>query len=207
MLNPISGPQGSYFAHSIILGLRFRFWLFVPQPEGWGYFFGSSGSRAQARRSDFSGDGHTGIKIDRMKASEDDRFEFRFTFINTGREKGFVTHYRPKHLPVSSEVDGVLHFLGLKQFSDCPEFDFEQCYFRTRAFEEPEGRIWNSSVEHAHAAFDAHATQFSTACAFVYLLVHQSHFPMTFTLLLSTVCLVLMVAYHVAMYLLDPDSA
>lgn len=134
----------------------------LPQPEGWAYFFGSSGSQAR-RRSDISGDGHTGIKIQSMQSSEDDRFEFRFTFIDTGHGKGFVTHYRPKHLPVSSEVDGVLHFLGLQQFVGCPEFDFEECYFRSQEFEEPEGRLWNPSVEHAHRAFDAHATQFSTA--------------------------------------------
>jgi hypothetical protein len=133
----------------------------LPQPEGWGYFFGGSGTPVRAR-SNFSGDGHTGIKIDSMKASEDPRFEFRFTFIDTGHGKGFVTHYRPKHLPVSSEVNGVLHFLGLKQFADCPEFDFEECYFGTRAFEQ-EGRAWNPSVDYAHRAFDAHATQFSTA--------------------------------------------
>jgi hypothetical protein len=133
----------------------------LPQPEGWGYFFGGSGNPSRSR-PDFSGDGHTGVKVDSMKISEDPRFEFRFTFLDTGQGKGFVTHYRPKHLPVSSEVDGVLHFLGLKQFANCPEYDFEECYFGTRAFEQ-EGRVWNPSVEYAHRAFDAHATQFSTA--------------------------------------------
>lgn len=135
----------------------------LPQSEGWGYFFGrSSGSPARSR-SYFSGDGHTGVKVESMKVSEDPRFEFRFTFLDTGHGKGFVTHYRPKHLPVSSEVDGVLNFLGLEQFAECPEFDFEACYFHTRAFEESERRIWNPSVEYAHRAFDAHATRFSAA--------------------------------------------
>lgn len=44
-------------------------------------------------------------------------------------------------------------------------------------------------------------------CGFVYLVVQQSHFPMTFTLVLSTGCLLGMVAYHTVMHLLNPDSA
>jgi hypothetical protein len=47
-----------------------------------------------------------------MKATEDDRFQFRFTFIDTGGDKAFVTHCRPKHLPASSEVTGVFKYLG-----------------------------------------------------------------------------------------------
>ena len=43
-------------------------------------------------------------------------------------------------------------------------------------------------------------------CAFVGLFVQHSHFPMTFTLLLSTGCVVGMVVYHVVMDLLHPDS-
>jgi hypothetical protein len=135
----------------------------LPQPEGWRYYFGGS-KRPGRRQTGIGGDGHTGVKVDSMKSSEDERFKFRFTFINTGREKGFVTHYRPKHLLVSSEVEGVLQFLGLERFSDCPEFDFEECYFRTQPFDEKaEDRVWNPSVEYAHRAFDAHATKFSAA--------------------------------------------
>ena len=44
-------------------------------------------------------------------------------------------------------------------------------------------------------------------CGFVYLVVQHSHFPMTFTLVLSTGCLLGMVAYHTVMHLLNPDSA
>lgn len=135
----------------------------LPQPEGWGYYFGGS-KRPGRRQTGLGGDGHIGVKVESMKSSEDERFEFRFTFINTGHEKGFVTHYRPKHLPVSSEVEGVLKFLGLERFSDCPEFDFEECYFRSQPFDEKaEDRPWNPSVEYAHKAFDAHAAKFSAA--------------------------------------------
>src|SRR6266851_2431763 len=79
----------------------------LPQPEGWGSYSGKLSGRASRRLDGISGDGHTAMEIKRMKSAEDDRFQFRFTFIDTGGEKAFVTHYRPKHLPVSSEVKGV----------------------------------------------------------------------------------------------------
>jgi hypothetical protein len=66
-----------------------------------------------------------------MNASEDDKFRYKFTFIDTGREKGFVTHYRPRHPPLSAEVRSVFTYLGLKEFHQCPEFDFEACHYRT----------------------------------------------------------------------------
>src|SRR5262249_7166071 len=78
-----------------------------------------------------------------------------------GGEKAFVTHYRPKHLPVSSEISGVFGYLGLSEFNDCPEFDFEPCYFRTLRFVPRGDDMWGGNVDHAHRAFDAHASQFS----------------------------------------------
>jgi hypothetical protein len=41
------------------------------------------------------------------KATEEEQFLFRFTFIDTGGEEAFVTHYRPKHSPISSELHSV----------------------------------------------------------------------------------------------------
>jgi hypothetical protein len=67
---------------------------------------------------------------------EDDRFLFRFTFIDTGHEKAFVTHYRPKHLPLSSELTGVFKYLGLHDLKSCPEFDFEPCFYRSLQFQQ-----------------------------------------------------------------------
>ena len=64
-----------------------------------------------------------------MKESEDDNFFFRFNFVETDHGKAFVTHYRPKHLPVSSELLTVLRYLRLDTFSECPEFDFEPCFY------------------------------------------------------------------------------
>ena len=70
------------------------------------------------------------MKKGTLKATEDNQFFFSFTFIDTGSEEAFVTHYRPKHLPISSELRSVFSYLGLKAFDDCPEFDFEGCHFR-----------------------------------------------------------------------------
>jgi hypothetical protein len=131
------------------------------QPEGWGFFNGRPSGRSSYGSEQVSGDGHTSMGVRPMKATEDDRFQFRFTFIDTGRDKAFVTHYRPKHLPASSEVMGTLKYLGLQEFQSCPEFDFEPCFFATRRFVQDENRHFNGNVEHAHRCFDALATRFS----------------------------------------------
>jgi hypothetical protein len=62
---------------------------------------------------------------------------------------------------MSSEVAGVFQYLGLKQFNECPEFDFEPCYFRTLRFEQRGSDFFDSNTEYAHRCFDAHASQFS----------------------------------------------
>ena len=137
--------------------------LALPQPEGWGFFYGkpSGGSRNVQRA--LHGDGHTAIDINRMKATEDANFFFRFTFITTNSEKGFVTHYKPKHPPLSSEMSNVLRHLGLSEAPQCAEFDFEPCFFRTLSFEQRGNSLFDNNTEFAHACFDAHSTQFSPA--------------------------------------------
>jgi hypothetical protein len=100
-----------------------------------------------------------------MKATDDANFLFRFTFINTSHGKGFVTHYRPKHPPLSSEMTAVFHYLGLQEFRECPEFDFGSCYYRTLLFEQrgDDYGLFGNNTEYAHRCFDAHATRFSPA--------------------------------------------
>jgi hypothetical protein len=133
----------------------------LPQPEGWGFYNGRSSGRSSRGPVELGGDGHTGQSVKSMKATEDERFLFRFTFLDTGGTKGFVTHYRPKHLPLSSELTGVFKYLGLRQFNDCPEFEFEPCFFRTLRFEDRGDNMWGGNVEYAHRSFDALSTQFS----------------------------------------------
>lgn len=133
----------------------------LPQPEGWGFYNGKPSGRSHRGPIEIVGDGHTAQKVQSMKATEDERFLFRFAFIDTGGAKAFVTHYRPKHLPLSSEMGGVFKYLGLRQFNDCPEFEFEPCFFRTLRFEDRGDNLWGGNVEYAHRSFDSLATHFS----------------------------------------------
>jgi hypothetical protein len=132
----------------------------IPQPQGHGFFYGKPGGSSFTRAA-FPGDGHTALKSSTMKSAEDARFEFKFTFVDTAHGKAFVTHYRPKHLPISSEISGVFKLLGLRKFESCPEFDFEECYFRPQKFEQDPNDFWERNTEYAHRAFDATAIQFS----------------------------------------------
>jgi hypothetical protein len=118
--------------------------------------------QGQALRRPLDGDGHSVMTSKVLNTSEDDEFSYKLTFVETGKEKGFVTHYRPLHPPLSSEVRSVFGYLGLKENHQCPEFDFEECHYRTlRLFET--GNPFDGNVGFAHQSFDAHATRFSAA--------------------------------------------
>lgn len=133
----------------------------LPQPEGWAFFHGRPGGNSRRALPALAGDGHTARQTQSMKQTEDENFAFRFTFVETDHGKAFVTHYRPKHLPLSSEVSGVFNYLGLKQFAQCPEFDFEPCYYRTLRYESRGDSPFDNNTEYAHRGFDAHARSFS----------------------------------------------
>jgi len=133
----------------------------LPQPEGWGYYYGGRGGRSTKGAHEIPGDGHTALKVDRIKEIDDERFQFRFSFIELVGGEGFVIHYRPKHQPVSSEIHGVFKYLGLKEFDSCPEFDFEPCFYRTLTLIPRGDDMSGGNIDHAHRAFDAHATRFS----------------------------------------------
>jgi hypothetical protein len=136
----------------------------LPQPEGWSHFFGRSPRDREFRGPvQLSGDSHTAMKTERMKQSEDEAFEYHFTWIETGNEKGWVTHYRPKHPPLSAEMISIFTLLALKQFEECPEFDFEPCYYKSLAFQARPGGFHDSNADYAHRSFDAHAGNFTPA--------------------------------------------
>jgi len=136
--------------------------LMVRQPEGWGFFFGKQ--REERRDRYVSGDGHTAAKIERMKESQDEFFRYVFTWIDAGGRKGWTTHYRANHMPLSAEFRAALDFLGgFSWFRECPEYEFEGCWWRFMLYEAP-GDDWVRNerlVEAAHRRFDAHATNFS----------------------------------------------
>lgn len=133
----------------------------LPQPEGWGYFNGRPSGRSHNPNQYYSGDGHTSPKTEQMKQSSDEYFEYSFTWIEGGNAKGWTTHYHPKHLPLSPEIKSVLTFIKLNEFSNCPEFDFESCFWRFAPFDSRGNSPFDSNAESAHRHFDAHANSFA----------------------------------------------
>jgi TIR domain len=87
-------------------------------------------------------------------------FSFILSWLEGG-PKGWTFHYRPKHPPLSAELEAALVFLGLRPFGSCPEFDFEPCYSRFAPFEIRSDSVWDSNAQYVHAHFDAHAGKFS----------------------------------------------
>lgn len=131
--------------------------FFLPRTEGWGYFYGQPSSGAGVAEEYGGGDGHTGVKIEAMKRSEDDIFRFAFTWREADGERGWVTHYQPKHPPLAEDVSAALALLRLRNFDGCPEFDFEPCWWRYS----PRNGNEILAAEGPHRAFDAHAQNFS----------------------------------------------
>jgi len=108
------------------------------------------------------GDGHVAPKSERMKESEDEFFRFVFTFIDGAGDKGWTTHYRAKHMPLAPEFQAALDFLGgFSRFAECPEFDFDGCWWRFTPFESGGHEAFRGNVDYAHRCFDAHAAHFS----------------------------------------------
>jgi hypothetical protein len=131
------------------------------QPEGWGYFFGKRGS-GHTRRT-YYGDGHTSAIAPKvMKIAEDDAFRFVFTWIENGeQDMGWTIHYRPKHPPLSVELQSVFNFLGINDFHECPQFDFEPCSWRHIVYHQRGNNLLDSNAESAHRYFEAYEQHFS----------------------------------------------
>jgi hypothetical protein len=134
----------------------------IDQPEGWGFFSGKP-SRGQGYRIPPSySNGHVAPQSQRLKESEDVFFQFVFTWIDGAEDKGWTTHYRAKHMPLSTEFQAALDFLGgFSWFSECPEFSFEGCWWRFTPFQADAHDIFNRNTEYTHGYFDAHAGHFS----------------------------------------------
>ena len=134
----------------------------LSKPEGWGYFFGKSGTDSRRGYGSYlSTDGHTSPKSEIMKNVEDEYFRFILSWIEGGSNQGWTFHYRPKHLPLSPEFDIVIRYLGLNTFEECPCFDFDSCHWKFIPFERRGDSLFNSNAEIVHKWFDAHPQNFS----------------------------------------------
>lgn len=125
--------------------------LALPQPEGRGH------------SSEYtSGNGHVAPKVQRLKESEDEYFNFIFSWIEGAGAKGWTTHYRAKHMPLSAEFAAALEFIGgFASFAECPEFDFESCWWRFITYRKDGSGAFGRNTEYVHRGFDAHAAHFS----------------------------------------------
>lgn len=136
--------------------------LYLDQPEGWGYFYGKPAKGRHIRPHCSHGNGHVAPKVEQMKQAEDEFFRFALTWIDGASDKGWTTHYRAKHMPLADEFQAALDFLGgFQWFADCPEYDFEGCWWRFTQFENRGDGPFGSNAEAAHREFDAHAGSFS----------------------------------------------
>lgn len=137
--------------------------IFLDEPQGPGFFFGkiTPASRRYRTVRDYRGDGHTASTTKRMKALEDENFEFVLSWIESYFTKGWTTHYRPKHPPLSPELEAAFAFLGMQGFSECPEFEFEPCMWRFATFQGGQFGAFDSNAGEVNTAFAAHESDFS----------------------------------------------
>jgi hypothetical protein len=135
----------------------------LDQPEGWGYFTGKDSSRKSYKsRFGYTIDGHTAMKSEELKKSEDDNFLYRMSWIVTTSEKGWVFHYRVKNT-INQQILSALRFLGLNKFNECPYFDFEECYWMFIQREDSNDSFINGTASIVHSSFSAHEKNFSPA--------------------------------------------
>jgi len=137
--------------------------IVLPRPEGLGFFSGKLSTDHRNSSEYTSGNGHVAPKILRLKESEDEYFNFIFTWIEGAEPKGWTTHYRAKHMPLSSEFAAALEFIGgFALFAECPEFDFESCWWRFTTYKQRSGDEFDGNADYAHRCFDAHSAHFSS---------------------------------------------
>ena len=152
--------------------------------EGWGYFTGKpSGRRSRGRVA--NGDGHISPKTEVMKDKTDNLFRYVFTWIQDGSDKGWVTHIIPLNLPLSPEHEAVFVQLGLLNFAECPQNDFNPCWWFLTPFVDRDDRVFDSNADVAHRWFDNMETKFSPAIEKL-LFAHKAFEPFCMPLLKVT---------------------
>jgi hypothetical protein len=158
--------------------------------NGWGAYKSASDhlracgliSRGDQDRHGYR-DGHTATKSNKLKESTDDGFSFVLTRMDNNDEKGWTFHYRPKHPPMSPELEAALSLIGgFRTFGECPQFDFEPCYWRFIEKVDHGDSIWDERAGFVHSQFDAHATRFSAGVQLL-LAAHSAMQPFGLSLL------------------------
>ena len=133
--------------------------FFLEQPEGW-YFFTGRYSFNDNLTSKTPRDGHLGNSIDERDKSEDNLFLYKFTWVENNGEKFWTTHYYPKQTALSPEFLSVFKFLGIQEYEECPQFEFDPCYWRSVYFERYGDRHFDTNVRSINDEFKSHAQLF-----------------------------------------------
>jgi hypothetical protein len=152
--------------------------------EGWGYFYGMQSGR-RTHSSAVSGDGHTSPKTEVMKDKTDNLFRYVFTWIQGGSDKGWVTHIIPLNLPLLPEHEAIFRQLGFSAFTECPQNDFNQCWWFLTPFASTDNLGFDSNAHTAHRWFDNLETNFSPAIEKL-LFAHKAFEPFDMPLLKIT---------------------
>jgi len=100
------------------------------------------------------GNGHVSPKSELKKQSEDENFFYNMSWIDGGSDKGWTMHYRPKHPPLTAELQATFDFLNLRQFEECPYFDFEPCYWRFFPYEQRGDSIYDGNADYVFRVFN-----------------------------------------------------
>jgi hypothetical protein len=100
-----------------------------------------------------------------MKEDDDHHFRYVFSWIEGDSERGWVTHYRAKDAASLEMMRWFTRmFPEVRPFEECPEFNFELCYWRLEAYETT-GNAWRDNAHWAHGHFDAHPKSFADGLA------------------------------------------
>ncbi len=131
--------------------------ILLAHPEGLGYFFDKISGDARQHDPYLTGDGHTGDTHQRIRHEEDPHVHFAPTSLRLDSNLGWTTHYRSTHEPMSPEILSAFSFLNLAAFPECPEFDFEACFWRFTPYMPTD---WGGNGSLVISQFDAHPDHF-----------------------------------------------
>ena len=107
--------------------------------------------RPPSKRS--RGDGHTSPSSEKLKEVEDESFLYVLSWVDGPSQKGWTYHHRPKHPPLSPELEAALRFVDLSHFSDCPYFEFEPCYWQFFPFRADDSSFTGGNAQIIHDTF------------------------------------------------------